>query len=67
MQIMQQVYFPLLHLWILSRSKVICVKAPIQAVKPWGIKRERKSLQQCKTAPYRWDMDNMYTLLQHIA
>lgn len=67
MQIMQQVYFPLLHLWILSRRKAICVKAPIQAVKPWGNKRERKSLQQCKMAHYRWDMDNMYTLLQHTA
>lgn len=67
MQTMQQIYFPLLCLWILSRSKAICTKAPIQAVKPWGNKGEMKSLQQCKMACDRWDMDSMYTLLQHTA
>lgn len=59
--------FSTVALWILLRGKAICVKAPIQAIKPWGNERERKSLQQCKMACYRWDMDNMYTLLQHTA
>lgn len=65
-QIMQQVSFYCCICGSFQEAKLFVSRLPSKLLSS-GEMRETKSLQQCKMACYRWDMDNMYTLLQHTA